>query len=349
MLKKPIYFLLILLSNTCFAQSFLNGNFEINSASVCSVNLSNPEFNFFMSNCTAFGLGDEVDIQNISCGYATPYSGNWFLSLATSNIGNPDAISITLSSSLIAGNNYQFSYFEQANTQDVSTLDSIQIGLSTSPNSFGNIIYSSFPIVGNWSLRIVNFTAPNNGNYITIKNNGNNKGWNFIDSFSFCSDFHLNLGNDTTLCQGQTTILNGCSATSYLWSNGSTDSSINVSSSGSYWLVASNGQCSISDTISIFISNCEEIEIELPNLFTPNGDGVNDNFIPIKYKGILKANLIIFNRWGEEVFSTDNLISGWNGSYKGKICSDGTYFWVVRYWSLTHVSSELHGSLSLLK
>ena len=64
----------------------------------------------------------------------------------------------------------------------------------------------------------------------------------------------VNLGNDTTICQGQTVTLNGGSATSYLWSNGSTAPSINVSTSGIYWLQASNGQCSATDSITITIN-----------------------------------------------------------------------------------------------
>jgi gliding motility-associated-like protein len=157
-----------------------------------------------------------------------------------------------------------------------------------------------------------------------------------------------NLGNDTALCQGQTVALNGGAATSYLWSNGSTAASISVSTSGTYWVQSSNGQCDNSDTLSVLISNCE-IEIELPNVFTPNNDGVNDNFIPSKYKGISKANLIIYNRWGEKLFYTDNLILGWNGSYKDNNCSDGTYFWIVQYTTIMNESKELKGVLTLIK
>lgn len=59
------------------------------------------------------------------------------------------------------------------------------------------------------------------------------------------------LGNDTTLCQGQSLTLNGSAAGTYSWSNGSTSSSINVSSSGIYWLQASNAQCSDHDSITV--------------------------------------------------------------------------------------------------
>jgi gliding motility-associated-like protein len=156
------------------------------------------------------------------------------------------------------------------------------------------------------------------------------------------------LGNDTTLCQGQTVTLNGGSDASYLWSDGSTSSSIDVSTSGTYWLQASNGQCSNRDSVFISFSNCE-IEFELPNVFTPNNDGLNESFIPLKYKGITKADLKIFNKWGVQLFYTDNLQLGWNGYSKGNICSDGTYYWIVEYTTITHESQKLKGFLTLIK
>lgn len=158
----------------------------------------------------------------------------------------------------------------------------------------------------------------------------------------------VNLGNDTTLCLEQTVTLNGGSATAYLWSNSSTTSSINVSTSGNYWLKASIGNCNKTDTISVLISECRN-EIELPNIFTPNNDGTNDNFIPIKYNGISKANLNIYNRWGEKLFYTDNLLLGWNGNYNENICSERTYFWVVQYTTITNESKNLKGFVTLEK
>ena len=157
-----------------------------------------------------------------------------------------------------------------------------------------------------------------------------------------------NLGIDTTLCEGQIYTLVGGSATSYLWSDSSTNSSISVSDPGTYWLKVSNGQCTASDTLEVFLSDCE-FEIELANVFTPNFDGENDNFIPIKYKGISKASLSIYNKWGEELFVTDNLILGWNGYYKNNICSDGVYFWIVNYTTIKNESNHLQGFLTLVK
>ncbi len=158
----------------------------------------------------------------------------------------------------------------------------------------------------------------------------------------------INLGNDTSICEGQTITLNGGSAATYNWSEGSITPSITVSIAGIYWLEAANGLCSVSDTMILDYTNCE-IVIEFPNVFTPNGDYFNNTFIPKKFKGITNATLRIFNRWGSELLFTDNVLLGWNGYYKGSICPDGTYFWIVQYTTILNNSKSLSGTLTLLK
>lgn len=167
-------------------------------------------------------------------------------------------------------------------------------------------------------------------------------------SISFLQFPSVNLGNDTVLCQGETLILNADNSASNNWSNGSTSNSIIVSASGNYWLQSSNGQCSVSDSISVSISDCEVI-LEMPNVLTPNNDGKNDSFIPIKYKGISSATLKIFNRWGEELFSTSDIEKGWDGSSGSSLCTDGTYFWILQYRTVTNKSDEQKGFLTLIK
>ena len=71
-----------------------------------------------------------------------------------------------------------------------------------------------------------------------------------------------------------------------------------------------------------------ETQINIPNVFTPNNDGVNDVF---KIEGLSDDfSLIIFNRWGERVFHTNNAnMEFWNGKLNGKNCSDGVYFYIL--------------------
>lgn len=69
--------------------------------------------------------------------------------------------------------------------------------------------------------------------------------------------------------------------------------------------------------------------IYIPSAFTPNGDGFNNNFKVYSYEPIGDFTLLIFNRWGECVFSTHNQANGWDGMFKGQPCEDGVYVYKV--------------------
>lgn len=70
----------------------------------------------------------------------------------------------------------------------------------------------------------------------------------------------------------------------------------------------------------------------LPNVFTPDGDGLNDLFIPIDAKYVEEIELVIYNRWGSEVFTTNDPKINWDGTnqYTGQKVSDGVYFYVCK-------------------
>jgi gliding motility-associated-like protein len=78
------------------------------------------------------------------------------------------------------------------------------------------------------------------------------------------------------------------------------------------------------DTLSTFIQIDGAGNLTLPNIFTPNGDGENDSFLPFEeFPG--RWQLTVFNRWGTEVFNTNNIALGWNGGD----CISGTYYWII--------------------
>ena len=86
----------------------------------------------------------------------------------------------------------------------------------------------------------------------------------------------------------------------------------------------------ISNDDSKKISESNEIElvlplrVYLPTAFTPNGDGLNDEFGAVG-EGIDEYKLVVFNRWGEVIFTSNNLSSKWDGKYKGKAVPFGSY------------------------
>ncbi|MFT5581905.1 MAG: OOP family OmpA-OmpF porin [Psychromonas sp.] len=80
-----------------------------------------------------------------------------------------------------------------------------------------------------------------------------------------------------------------------------------------------------------YVENCV-IQIDLPNVFSPNGDGINDMLDFSILGSDENVELIILNRWGEIVYEYSNEYPLWTGAtLKGKICSEGTYFYKVRF------------------
>lgn len=81
----------------------------------------------------------------------------------------------------------------------------------------------------------------------------------------------------------------------------------------------------------IIIENDFDIKLDIPNVFTPNGDGTNNYFTiksnipPENYK------IIIINRWGNKVFETENINNSWDGKTKNRDCSLGVYYYVIQY------------------
>jgi gliding motility-associated-like protein len=70
----------------------------------------------------------------------------------------------------------------------------------------------------------------------------------------------------------------------------------------------------------------------IPTAFTPNEDGLNETFRPQGYE-IDNFTMSIFNRWGELVYSTDDITKGWDGTYNNELCVPGVYTWRIQYES----------------
>lgn len=100
------------------------------------------------------------------------------------------------------------------------------------------------------------------------------------------------------------------------------------------------------------VDNCPEYN--LPNVFTPGKDGINDLFTPFPYKFVQDVDIVIYNRWGIEVFRTNDPDIDWDGTdiRSGKEVPDGVYFYVcqVNEIRLTGIQSrELKGEIHLLR
>ncbi len=101
------------------------------------------------------------------------------------------------------------------------------------------------------------------------------------------------------------------------------------------------------DTVVKSIVIADDYRLFIPNAFTPNNDGTNDIFVP-KGHGIKSYTLVIFNRWGEQIYLTNQLEKGWDGYYKGVLSKSDVYTWKINCVDVKNKSHELLGSFTLL-
>lgn len=162
---------------------------------------------------------------------------------------------------------------------------------------------------------------------------------------------HISLGPDTAICPGMTgsillSDLNNPGAI-YQWSTGETSNSISVTTPGYYWVKASNGECSTSDSIWIK----RDCYLNIPNSFSPNGDGLNDYFLPreLLSSGLKSFKMDIYNRWGENIFTTANLEGrGWDGKYNGVPQLVGVYVYLIEAEFVNNVKKKFTGNVTLM-
>jgi gliding motility-associated-like protein len=165
----------------------------------------------------------------------------------------------------------------------------------------------------------------------------------------------VSITSDKDLCAGnQQNLQAGEGFSSYLWNDGSTFSTLAVRDEGQYWVTVTDARgCEASDTTALSI--CAE-DIYIPNAFSPNRDGDNEVFRPVTGSNVLlDYSIIIYNRWGQLIYESDDYAAGWNGTLNGKDVQSGLYTYVLRY-SITDLSSPggqtnrtLRGTFTLVR
>lgn len=144
----------------------------------------------------------------------------------------------------------------------------------------------------------------------------------------------LDIGRDTTICFGTSLRidLNYLNGLSHIWSDGLDQSLRDITEEGQYAVSVESRDCSTYDgSINVFLEDCTPCHVFFPNIFSPNGDNINDAFIANISCNFTDYNLIIFDRWGNQVFSSEDPQIGWDGSYKGKKAAAGVYVYAASY------------------
>ncbi len=119
------------------------------------------------------------------------------------------------------------------------------------------------------------------------------------------------------------------------------------SDAGTYKIkvTASNSTCSYSDSITVTVS---ESALQIPNVFTPNGDGFNDEF-RVAYKSLISFQCWVYNRWGRKVYYWSDPTKGWDGTINGKKASPGPYFYVINAVGSDGIKYKRSGDINLLR
>lgn len=225
--------------------------------------------------------------------------------------------------------------------QGCKNSDSVTVTVYTSP--IINLIHDSIECGNFFTPYTINASYPNTNSYLwsngfssaiqTINSPGLywvsyffSHGCVSIDSFNIAIYPYpiIDLGNDTSFCRGQIHLNAFNSSSTYLWNTGQTTSDITITSSNTYWVKVNTHGCINSDTI-IILPDYSQFDFVMPNVITPNNDGIND-YIDFSKYDFTSLQLDVFNRWGIKVFESNNPNCIWKPTEE-----DGTYFIVANY------------------
>ena len=162
----------------------------------------------------------------------------------------------------------------------------------------------------------------------------------------------LDLGPDATICLGDELVLDaGTPLATYSWNTGEGGPTITVTRPGIYHVVLTGPCINAADTVAITEGNCAPL-VNVPNAFTPDGDGTNEVFAPVVSGTVRAWELRIFDRWGEELFNSNEPHKGWDGTFNGTPVQDGVYVWQLGYKAVSDdgvKQEKLTGSVTLLR
>lgn len=190
------------------------------------------------------------------------------------------------------------------------------------------------------------------GVYKVMVRNSDGCGKNFylrVDT-TFVPQFSL--PPDTNACENLPMVIGkeNDELETYQWNTGQDSSYIVTNQSGTYVLTATNHCGSYADSINLQFFKCNYC-IFVPSAFSPNGDGKNDLLRIIQTCQIYKIKIQIFNRWGQLVFTSLDINKQWDGTNRGKILEQGTYFYYIETTldDETHSKSVEKGEITLIR
>ena len=166
---------------------------------------------------------------------------------------------------------------------------------------------------------------------------------------------HAYAGADTIAAMGMPHQLSGSGGITYLWSpahllnNSSLQNPITVLQNDTRFYLTVTDKFGCTGASSVFIKVFKGPTFYIPNAFSPNGDGLNDVFKAVA-PGIKQVYYFqVFNRWGELMFQTQNISTGWDGRSRGIQQPSAVYVWIIKGVDLAGKLVELKGTVTLIR
>jgi len=146
-----------------------------------------------------------------------------------------------------------------------------------------------------------------------------------VATVSVIKSITVSITGDTTICYGQTSILTANGASTYNWNTGATTGAITISPTvtTNYAVIGTIGSCTAQAATTVSVNTL--LDFSMPNIVTPNNDGVNDYIDFSKYQ-FSSMQLDIYNRWGLKIFESSSPSCIWKPT-----ADDGTYFYIIQY------------------
>jgi gliding motility-associated-like protein len=213
------------------------------------------------------------------------------------------------------------------------------IGSNPSTSSLANPIFC-FSNAGQYNITLI------------AANNFGSDTFSFVNAVTVVPSPTISISHDTNVAAGSSIALQCSGAVNYAWwpitglsnPNGSSTMA-SIHQPISYLCTASDANnCTASAAVNIGIIS----QLVIPNAFSPNGDGINDEFA-IQLPPHTNYHLRIFNRWGNQIFTSTAIQNKWNGKYKNIDAPMETYFYTFTWMDAKNVEHKENGDVLLVR
>lgn len=164
----------------------------------------------------------------------------------------------------------------------------------------------------------------------------------------------VTITNDTTILLGSSIVLTATGGANYLWTPPSSLSCETCSTplatpvTTTTYLVVVTGTNKCSSTKRVTITVDENLELFVPDIFSPNDDGQND-VLYVRGNGVKTFYFVIYDRLGEKIFETDTIEKGWDGRYKGNKLNNAVFVYYVSATLINDRKIKLKGDVTLIR